>query len=79
MAKPLIFTVPAVWDDEAAVWTGYCDDIPAAADAPSAQDQSSSWGGGGVVGWGRWTRAHGGARVQRDSPTAATRPAMAPS
>ena len=33
MAKPLIFTISAAWDDEAAVWTGHCDDIPAAADA----------------------------------------------
>jgi hypothetical protein len=35
MAKPLIFTITAAWDDEAAVWTGHCDDIPAAADAPT--------------------------------------------
>jgi hypothetical protein len=35
MAKPLIFTISAVWDDEASVWTGHCDDIPAAADAPT--------------------------------------------
>jgi hypothetical protein len=33
--KPLIFTIAAAWDDEASVWTGYCDDIPAAADAPT--------------------------------------------
>jgi len=35
MAKPFIFTISAAWDAEAAVWTGHCDDIPAAADAPS--------------------------------------------
>ena len=35
MTKPLIFTISATWDDEAAVWTGHCDDIPAAADAPT--------------------------------------------
>jgi Domain of unknown function (DUF1902) len=35
MSKPLIFTISAAWDDEAAVWTGHCDDIPAAADAPT--------------------------------------------
>ena len=29
MTKPLIFTISATWDDEAAVWTGHCDDIPA--------------------------------------------------
>jgi hypothetical protein len=33
MTKPLIFTISAAWDDEAAVWTGHCDDIPA--DAPT--------------------------------------------
>ena len=38
MTKPLIFTISAAWDDEAAVWTGYCDDIPAAADAPTLDD-----------------------------------------
>jgi hypothetical protein len=35
MTKPLIFTISAAWDDEAAVWTGHCDDIPAAADTPT--------------------------------------------
>lgn len=33
MAKPTIFTISASWDSEASVWTGHCDDIPAAADA----------------------------------------------
>ena len=33
MSKPLIFTVSAAWDEEASVWSGHCDDIPAAADA----------------------------------------------
>jgi len=35
MSKPKIFTVSALWDDEASVWSGHCDDIPAAADAPT--------------------------------------------
>jgi hypothetical protein len=35
MAKPVIFTISAAWDDEARVWAGHCDDIPAAADAPT--------------------------------------------
>jgi Domain of unknown function (DUF1902) len=35
MTKPLIFVIYAAWDDEAAVWRGHCDDIPAAADAPT--------------------------------------------
>jgi hypothetical protein len=38
MTKPLIFTISAACDDEAAVWTGHCDDIPAAADAPTLDD-----------------------------------------
>ena len=35
MQKPMIFTISAVWDDEASVWSGHCDEIPAAADAPT--------------------------------------------
>lgn len=35
MSKPVIFTITATWDDEALVWSGHCDDIPAAADAPT--------------------------------------------
>lgn len=34
MSKPVTFTITAAWDDEASVWAGHCDDIPAAADAP---------------------------------------------
>jgi hypothetical protein len=33
MSKPVIFTISAAWDQEASVWSGHCDDIPAAADA----------------------------------------------
>lgn len=33
MSKPVIFTISATWDDEASIWTGHCDDIPAAVDA----------------------------------------------
>jgi hypothetical protein len=29
----MIFTISASWDQEASVWSGHCDDIPAAADA----------------------------------------------
>jgi hypothetical protein len=36
--KPTIFTVSAVWDAEAGVWSGSCDDIPAAADATSLDE-----------------------------------------
>jgi hypothetical protein len=36
--KPLIFTISAAWDDEASVWSGHCDDIPAAADAPTLDE-----------------------------------------
>lgn len=38
MTKPLIFTVTATWDDEASVWTGYSDAIPAASDAPTLDE-----------------------------------------
>ena len=38
MAKPVIFTISAVWDQQAAVWTGHCDEIPAAADAPTLDE-----------------------------------------
>src|SRR5262245_30038929 len=36
--KPVIFTISATWDDEASVWSGHCDDIPAAADAPTLDE-----------------------------------------
>ncbi len=35
MTKPVIFTVSAIWDAEAKVWSGHCDEIPVAADAPT--------------------------------------------
>ncbi len=38
MNKPVIFTVSAVWDPDAGVWSGHCDDIPAAADAPTLEE-----------------------------------------
>lgn len=38
MPKPVIFTVSAAWDDEASVWSGHCDAIPAAADAPTLDE-----------------------------------------
>jgi hypothetical protein len=38
MSRPTIFTVSAAWDDEASVWSGHCDDIPAAADAPTLDE-----------------------------------------
>lgn len=38
MPKPTIFTISAVWDDEASVWNGHCDEIPAAADATTLDD-----------------------------------------
>lgn len=38
MTKPLIFTISATWDAEASVWSGHCDDIPAAADASSLDE-----------------------------------------
>ncbi len=38
MSKPIIFTISAAWDHEASVWSGHCDDIPAAADAPTLDE-----------------------------------------
>ena len=38
MTRPVIFTVSAAWDEEASVWTGHCDEIPAAADAPTLDE-----------------------------------------
>jgi hypothetical protein len=38
MSRPVIFTISATWDDEASVWSGHCDDIPAAADAPTLDE-----------------------------------------
>jgi hypothetical protein len=38
MSKPVIFTISAAWDPEASVWSGHCDGIPAAADAPTLDE-----------------------------------------
>jgi hypothetical protein len=38
MSKPVIFTISAAWDEEGSVWSGHCDDIPAAADAPTLDE-----------------------------------------
>jgi len=38
MSRPVIFTITATWDDEASVWSGHCDDIPAAADAATLDE-----------------------------------------
>jgi hypothetical protein len=38
MAKPVIFTISAAWDEEVSVWSGHCDEIPAAADAPTLDE-----------------------------------------
>jgi hypothetical protein len=38
MSKPTIFTITAAWDEESSVWVGHCDDIPAAADAPTLDE-----------------------------------------
>lgn len=38
MTKPKIFRVTAAWDAEDSVWYGHCDDIPAAADAPTLDE-----------------------------------------
>jgi hypothetical protein len=38
MSKPAIFTISAVWDAGASVWSGHCDEISAAADAPTPDE-----------------------------------------
>jgi len=38
MSRPVIFTISAAWDQEASVWSGHGDDIPAAADAPTLDE-----------------------------------------
>jgi hypothetical protein len=38
MSERTSFTIDATWDDEAGVWSGYCDAIPAAADAPTQKE-----------------------------------------
>jgi hypothetical protein len=38
MSKPTIFKISARWNDEASVWSGHSDDIPAAADAPTLDE-----------------------------------------
>jgi hypothetical protein len=38
MSRPVIFTISAAWDQEASVWSGHCDDIPAAAAAPTLDE-----------------------------------------
>ncbi len=38
MTKPVIFTISAIWDDEASVWSGHCDAVPVAADAKTLDD-----------------------------------------
>jgi hypothetical protein len=34
----VIFAISAAWDQEASVWSGHCDEIPAAADAPTLDE-----------------------------------------
>ena len=38
MPELVIFTISAAWDDEASVWSGHCDDIPAAAVAKTLDE-----------------------------------------
>jgi hypothetical protein len=44
MSKPVIFTISATWDDEAGVWSGHCDAVPAAAAAPTLDELLSRIG-----------------------------------
>jgi hypothetical protein len=36
--RPTIFTVSALWDDEAGVWMGSCDAIPASAEGTTLDE-----------------------------------------
>jgi hypothetical protein len=36
--RPVIFAISAMWDAGASVWTGHCDEIPAAADAATLDE-----------------------------------------
>jgi predicted RNase H-like HicB family nuclease len=38
MSKPVIFSISAAWDNEASVWSGHCDDVPAAADGATLDE-----------------------------------------
>jgi hypothetical protein len=38
MPKPVIFAISATWDVEASVWSGHCDEVPAAADASTLDE-----------------------------------------
>ncbi len=38
MSRPVIFTISAAWDQQASLWCGHCDDVPAAADAPTLDE-----------------------------------------
>jgi hypothetical protein len=38
MPNSAVFIISVLWDEEASVWSGHCDDIPAAADAPSLDE-----------------------------------------
>jgi hypothetical protein len=34
----IVFTITAIWDEEAEVWSGSCDEVPVAADAPTREE-----------------------------------------
>ncbi len=38
MSMPVIFTISAVWAEDASVWSGHNDEIPAAADAATLDE-----------------------------------------
>jgi hypothetical protein len=38
MSSPVIFTISAIWDEDASVWSGHNDEIPAAAAAPTLDE-----------------------------------------
>lgn len=54
-------------------------DAAAGPEAPTTPAASPSIAGAEAGGWGRWTRAHGGARVHRGTPVTTSRAALAAS
>ena len=38
MARITVCSISTVWGEEASVWSGHCDDIPAAADAATLDE-----------------------------------------
>lgn len=78
MSKPLIFTLSAAWDDEASVWTGHCDDIPAAANAATLDVVCEDFGDGARPVAGQSSRCRSCLGICADHGPSRSRGLMAP-